>query len=359
MKKSEKRLIAVAAVMFLAIGVSAPVSATELEDAGILNALAAVTSASKSSTTAVLANAGDFAEIREGSVAFSSKYEGTEVRLPESATDSIEFLTSRGSRFGVKLPFAASGQAPVEIASGVVAYDNKNASVTVPIAKTDGSLQVTTILANPEAPTSYDYQFSLPKGARIMAAGEGLVLMDGTRFLGAISVPWAKDANGRDVPTHYEVNGNTVTQVVEHKTQKFAYPIVADPWLGLNLFSSIALASWVYLNQPVVNLELSVWGWLVYTGVAQGAILTPSFAAGQAILDTSGWDEAWGKGGAIRAALDKPSQRQQFSCHALGAIAAGPWNLEKGRPNRLNGNWGAGVAIHHCNWKFAEGSQWD
>ena len=77
------------------------------------------------------------------------------------------------------------------------------------------------------------------------------------------------------------------------------------------------------------------------------------FGAGQAILNTAGWDEAWGNVGTVRSALDKPSQRQQFSCHALGAIFAGTWNLEKFRPNRTNGDWGFGVAVHHCNWTTA------
>lgn len=354
MNKKGKRLIAVAAVMLIAIGVSSPVSAAESKNAGILNALASVTSASKAGTTAVLANVGDFQEPIDGSIAYISKYAGAEVRLPKNAADAIQFLNARGSRFGVKLPFSSSATAAEQIAAGIVAYDNKNASVSVPIAKTDGSLQVTTVIESPEAPTNYEYQFTLPRGTKILSVGDGLALMDDLKFLGAIAAPWARDANGRVVPTHFEVVGTSVTQVVDHLSQRFAYPIVADPWFGMNLFGSVYIAPWLAGGMPVVNLNLSPWGWLVYTGVAQGSLLPPSFAAGQAILDTAGWDEAWAKGGSIRSALDKPSQRQQFSCHALGAIAAGEWNLEKFRPNRLNGNWGAGVAVHHCNWETTD-----
>lgn len=354
MKYLEKRLIAVAAVMLLAIGASTPVSAAELTAAGILDALASVTRASKTSTTAVLSNAGDFSEIREGSAAFSSKYAGTEVRLPRDAADSIELSTARGSRFGVKLPFSVSAEGPEKIATGIVAYDNKNASVTVPVAKTDGSLQMTTVLESRDAPSNYDYQFALPKGSKIMAAGDCLVLMDGAKFLGAISAPWAKDANGLDVPTHYEVSGNTVTQVIQHKSDKYVYPVVADPWLGLNIFSSIAIAEQPQGGLPVLNLNLSPWGWSIYFGLSQGGGVL-GVAAGQVILTTAGWEEAWSKGGAIQQALNKPSQRQQFECHGLGALTASDWNLEKYRVNRLNGNWRSGVLIHHCNWKTADG----
>jgi hypothetical protein len=359
MNKTKKSFIAVAAVMVLAIGVSAPVSAAESTTAGIMDALANVTSGSKAGSTSLMTNVGDFKETREGSMAFSSKYESSEVRLPKSTADSIEFLTSKGARFGIRLPFSASAAVPAQIASGIIAYENKNATVTVPIAKTDGSLQLTTVIENPEAPSNYEYQFTLPKGSKIVELGEGVALMDGLKFLGAIAAPWAKDAKGRDVPTHYEVAGTTVTQVVEHLSERFEYPIVADPWLGFNLFSAVYIAPWVYKSQPVVNLNLSPWGWAVYSGIAQGSLLPPSVAAGQAILNTAGWDEAWSKGGTVRTALDKPSQRQQFACHALGAIAAGEWNIEKARPNRSNGNWGAGVAFHHCNWIYAEGSESD
>lgn len=43
-----------------------------------------------------------------------------------------------------------------------------------------------------------------------------------------IDASWALDANGKPVPTHYEVNGTTLTQVVEHAAGT-AYPVVADP----------------------------------------------------------------------------------------------------------------------------------
>jgi hypothetical protein len=354
MNKTKKSFFAVAVVMVLAIGVNAPVSAAESTRAEIMDALSNVTGGSKAATTSVLTNAGQFKETLEGSTAFISKYEGTEVRLPKSAADSIEFLTSKGSKFGITLPFSSSAAAPEQIANGIVAYDNKNATATVPIAKTDGSLQLTTVIENQKAPSNFEYQFTLPKGSKILTLGDGLALMDGMKFLGAISAPWAKDANGRDVPTHYEILGTTITQVVDHFSQRFAYPIVADPWLGTNLFSSVYLAPKLTEGEPVVNLNLSVWGWMVYLGTIPGPF-PYTLGWGQTVLNTSGWDEAWSQSSSIRAALDKPSQRQQFECHALGAIAAGEWNLEKFRVNRWLGNWRIGVVGHHCNWVTANG----
>jgi hypothetical protein len=52
-----------------------------------------------------------------------------------------------------------------------------------------------------------------------------------------VEPPWAVDTNGRSVPTHFEVRGAALVQVVDHHTGDFAYPIVADPkykrrWFG-------------------------------------------------------------------------------------------------------------------------------
>ncbi|MEJ9209242.1 hypothetical protein [Paenibacillus larvae] len=63
-------------------------------------------------------------------------------------------------------------------------------------------------------------------------------------------IAWAKDANGNDIPTHYEIRGNDLVQKVEFN-ENTAFPVVADPnwfqiakcagaitwFLGTNVFS--------------------------------------------------------------------------------------------------------------------------
>jgi len=46
-----------------------------------------------------------------------------------------------------------------------------------------------------------------------------------------IAPAWARDANGRDVPTYYELNGTTIVQIVSHRGGDWAYGITADPSL--------------------------------------------------------------------------------------------------------------------------------
>lgn len=57
-------------------------------------------------------------------------------------------------------------------------------------------------------------------------------------------------ARGTEVPTRFVVEGSTLTQVVDHATATFAYPITADPavwsWWGvtyyLNKWETFAVA---------------------------------------------------------------------------------------------------------------------
>jgi len=50
-----------------------------------------------------------------------------------------------------------------------------------------------------------------------------------------VAPPWAKDAAGENVKTHYQLNGSVLTQTVEHQAPGVAYPVLADPWLGVDL----------------------------------------------------------------------------------------------------------------------------
>lgn len=69
---------------------------------------------------------------------------------------------------------------------------------------------------------------------------------------------WATDAEGKSVPTRYVIDGNSLTQVVDHKCfEHVAYPVVADPIpvIVLVLTTPAAVA--------VVAMTLSVATWVI------------------------------------------------------------------------------------------------
>lgn len=259
--------------------------------------------------------------------------------IPTDPAEGIDLESDRGLQLEVSLPFGESAEDGVTVDGGGIAYDNANGSLTVPIAKTDGSVQITTVIESPSAPTSYPYDFAGASELVLTLFDDGSVVLNDAAgaYAGGIAPPWAYDAAGKPVKTWYEVSGSSLVQRVAHDSGSYTYPIVADPWLGINLFGSITVDT--YQSQPRVNLTPSPWG------AAQWGS-----AGGLVVMNTAGWDEAWTRSATIRSALSKDSQRQQFECHALGAPFAGVWNLEKFRPNRTGQHWSFGVAVHHCNW---------
>lgn len=67
-------------------------------------------------------------------------------------------------------------------------------------------------------------------------SGAILVKVDGVNTA-LINTPWAHDANGQSLPTHYEVEGNVFTQVVQTDGLDVSYPITADPRVNWGIVS--------------------------------------------------------------------------------------------------------------------------
>ena len=53
--------------------------------------------------------------------------------------------------------------------------------------------------------------------------------MTGQIEVALVQAPWAVDASGADVATHYELADNAIVQVVDHSEREISYPVVADP----------------------------------------------------------------------------------------------------------------------------------
>lgn len=184
-------------------------------------------------TPSTVANAANVTTRSTGTNAVQATVSGTVVTVPVDPAAGIS-LGAGANTVSVGLPFASkAGKAAVQ-KPGVVSYDNNNGSTTVPVVQKDGSLQINTVIKDANAPKRYDYPIAVPAGERLQLAA------DGSAFVGTaagpsitIGAPWAKDATGKQVPTHYEVHGNTLVQVVGF-TSNTAFPVVADPtyWWG-------------------------------------------------------------------------------------------------------------------------------
>ncbi len=189
----------------------------------------------------------------DSDTAAAATVEGGTVQVPVDPADGL----SLGNSVQIGLPFAhhASDATDAQI-PGVVAYDNKNGSTTVPLIKADGTLQINTVIKKASAPQRYDYPIDVPDGASLTRDANGTVAVvtaDGSP-LRVFGEAWAKDANGQDVPTHYEVRGNTLTQVVD-VTEHTAFPVVADPTTGVYSYNCVLQNGSSYFIKPGTALS--------------------------------------------------------------------------------------------------------
>lgn len=103
----------------------------------------------------------------------------------------------------------------------------------------DGAVRAHSVIRDADAPEVYVFTVSTDEPADRILLPDGSVAFfrQGTEpetateddLLGLIDAPWAVDAAGVPVPTRYEIDGDAIVQVVEHRSATSAYPVTADP----------------------------------------------------------------------------------------------------------------------------------
>jgi hypothetical protein len=131
------------------------------------------------------------------------------------------------------------------------------------------------------------FVFSLPTGATLHQTNAGgfLVLSRTSRVVGLITAPWAVDARGKLLATHYAAEGDVIVQTVD--TRGAVYPIVADPsfhwyWDGVVITLSWAEQMAVAdggLSVLIPFLLASGYGWPVVAAVGWVSTYAGYYAA--------------------------------------------------------------------------------
>lgn len=258
------------------------------------------------------------------------------VSVQKNPKDGVSVSNKKlgGASVHVGLPYADGASEASSVSQGVVSYDNKNGSSTIPVAKNDGSLQMVTKIDNRDAPTEYKYVMGVPQGAKLVRQDGGSVLVLGQdgKMISAVSKPWAVDAQGTPVDTKYIIQGNELIQVIDHTSQDYKYPIVADPWLGVELIDRV----WVddVPEGYVVNVAPTT------LGRALNELETHSAHVDE-LKDKLGGD-AW------RVDDHDGTIREQFLCHVAGNMfEPHDYNLESWRPSK---HWALQLNIFdECN----------
>ena len=195
---------------------------------------------------------------------------------------NVVTVGSGDSPVAVTVP--VSEQPNVAIEEGLVSLADDSSYSIVPTVIEDGSVAIHSVLNSAEAPRAFDYILGLQAGAVVQvdeASGSATALNADGSVAVMVAAPWATDANGRSIPTHYSVSGHTLTQHVE-VTAESAFPVVADPWLGVELVAAYSF-NFVSGSGWRLNVDPTLW--------ARGYTGHPTWVA----VGAAGWDEVSNK----------------------------------------------------------------
>jgi hypothetical protein len=148
--------------------------------------------------------------------------------------DGIASIGTGLSRVDITMPVAQGS--PAQVVDEMIVYSERDLSFMV--QSTEEGIRMLSVLESPTADHSVNYTLNLPEGIVPKLRDDGGVylaalassrVVDGpTVYIAELEPPWAVDANGQAVPTHYVIQGNTLTQVISPGADA-AYPITADP----------------------------------------------------------------------------------------------------------------------------------
>ena len=320
---ARKRVLVVVSVVTLCGAVSLSSALTSSADGGGADRVEAVAGSVSSNAKGALATA-RLPLARTAARDFVASGPGVTVSVPGQSHGKVSIAQlANGTRSTLRMALPSR----VEIAGrtsrdGTVVYDDVSPETSLAVQATRDGVRIHSVLGSRDAATEFAYPVDLPKGARMKALDGGgvLILGSGGALLGGFAPPWSKDSLQQAVPTHFEIRGATLVQVVEHRSGRFSYPVVADPYLGFDLISS---ARWA-IHPQGRTFEVTPTGW-------------SRTLAGNYLAGVLGWDELYARYrfGGLNTNLD--GMRDQYICHqqfvAIVAPLKGTWNLDEWRPN--------------------------
>jgi hypothetical protein len=243
---------------------------------------------------------------------------GVEIVAPSNTNEPITMTSTDpalpSAQVAVSLPLEANVETPEAAQDGTIVYPStERDGVDVAVQLMDeGSTRIQTIIPNADAPTQYTYDIQIGDGGtvQILPDGGALFLDADGEFAGGAATPWAKDADANPVPTWYTTDGTNLVQHVD-TSKATTFPVIADPWLGVWLISSVTVS----------------WGTNGKTYVVTPTLLGRT--ATSAMYPTLMSD-------AVRKGLPSLQKyRDQLVCHPWSGIARvkGTWNIDAWRPD--------------------------
>ncbi|MCS3442826.1 hypothetical protein [Microbacterium phyllosphaerae] len=137
----------------------------------------------------------------------------------------------------ISLPGAERLKDAVVSDDGSVTFAGERLTPSINVMASDEAVRISAVIASKSQTQEFSFDFGV--GARVEIQPDGSALVLAARaaeseesvevILASVEVPWARDAAGRPVSTHYVSEGGALVQVVDHRQRHVTYPVVADP----------------------------------------------------------------------------------------------------------------------------------
>lgn len=326
------------AVAVLVGGLASPALAATSDEPDVTDVLKSVADATRQSENAELF------DVLSGTASIpgdesASKVGDVQITVPSSLSDPV--VVGEGAEaVGIHRP-GESDQPADSVQDGVSAHELADGSEVVTAVKADSTVQIATILNDVGAPERFAYPITIPEGSRLeLVNGQPFVWAADGSMIGGFFPAWAVDAAGQTVPTHYELDGNTLTQVVEHHSASdVQYPVVADPAYRRGMIDQVKWERWANGGWEVR---------LTVTGLARATQpINPAIVYTEGLADLREHHPC---------SMAYRTMAQQWDCHVVGL--PGTINIDLESYRRSWDGWRAGIGhavitgnpAKACNW---------
>jgi YD repeat-containing protein len=259
-------------------------------------------------------------------------------------------------RSGIRVHLAGApgpGTSPLENVASKAFFSNVATDTDFWITPQPSGAQVQWQLRSQASPERLALSLELPPGGRLSLTPDGHVdlLRDEVR-VGMISPPAAVDADGQQVPVHYEVSGSDLRVEVAHRDRDILYPIMVDPefydwvggyWQGTPTFSGAG--PWQAQNYGP---------YYMFPGGPNDVGGAGLYILGGAVPITNGqWAEwyldPWRAHITAPRAEFQTSQRSQYTCTYTG-LWTNPRQVRQTNCYWYDGLWHVACLAAGCDW---------
>jgi len=185
------------------------------------------------------ASAVDAVPIRETKHGLVARIAGGKVEVDRDG--DVTLSVSGAPTIGLSANGASSES---DVVNGSVVHQPDESGAALVTRATADGFQIVAVLNDAPVVDDLTFQMDLPEGSSMNLQEDGSIALLAPSSSGLIEVamldrPWAVDATGNPVHTHYAVNGETVTQFLDVDAHT-AFPVTADPrvrtaWYGFSV----------------------------------------------------------------------------------------------------------------------------